>query len=40
MGRHLAKLPVDPGLGKMLVYGAVFKCLDPCLTVAAAIADR
>lgn len=29
LGRHLACLPMDPRLGKMLLMGVVFKCLDP-----------
>jgi len=36
LGRHLASLPVDPGLGKMLFLGVIFKCLDPVLTIVAA----
>ena len=40
LGKHLANLPVDPGIGKMLIYAAMFGCLDPCLTVAAALSDR
>jgi len=35
LGRHLASLPVDPKIGKMLLMGAVFSCLDPVLTIAA-----
>ena len=27
LGRHLARLPVHPRLGKMLVYGTLFGCL-------------
>lgn len=36
LGRHLAHLPVEPTLGKMILMGAIFGCLDPCLTLAAA----
>lgn len=39
-GRHLATLPVDPKVGKMLLMGAVFQCLGPALTIAAALAHR
>ncbi|KAK9676403.1 hypothetical protein RND81_11G074700 [Saponaria officinalis] len=35
LGRHLAKLPVDLLLGKMMLYGAIFGCLSPILSVAA-----
>lgn len=39
-GCHLAKLPVDPKVGKMLLMGAVFQCLGPALTIAAGLAHR
>jgi hypothetical protein len=34
LGRHLAVLPVDPRLGKLLVLGAVLGCLAPVLVSA------
>jgi ATP-dependent RNA helicase DHX36 len=37
LGYHLAKMPVDPQTGKMLLFGAVFSCLDPILTIAASL---
>jgi ATP-dependent RNA helicase DHX29 len=37
LGVHLAKLPLDVRLGKMLIFGALFRCLDPILTIAAAL---
>lgn len=40
LGCHLAKLPVDPKVGKMLLMGAVFQCLGPALTIAAGLAHR
>eukprot|EP00250_Pteridium_aquilinum_P019840 c24596_g1_i1 orf=694-3741(-) len=40
LGRHLATLPVDPRIGKMLLMGAVFQCLGPALTIAAALGHR
>ncbi|KAG0493444.1 hypothetical protein HPP92_004438, partial [Vanilla planifolia] len=40
LGRHLAMLPVEPKLGKMLIYGAIFNCLDPILTVVAGLSVR
>jgi HrpA-like RNA helicase len=40
LGRHLALLPVDVHIGKMLIFGALFGCLDPMLSVAAAMAGR
>ena len=29
LGKHLARLPVDVRLGKMLIFGALFHCIDP-----------
>ncbi|KAI0507938.1 hypothetical protein KFK09_014066 [Dendrobium nobile] len=40
LGRHLAILPVEPKLGKMLIFGAIFRCLDPILTVVAGLSVR
>ncbi|KAL6011533.1 hypothetical protein ACLOJK_001981 [Asimina triloba] len=40
LGRHLSMLPVEPKLGKMLLYGAIFNCLDPILTVVAGLSVR
>lgn len=40
LGQLLAMLPVEPKLGKMLVYGSIFKCLDPILTVVAGLSVR
>ena len=39
-GRNLSMLPVEPKLGKMLILGAIFKCLDPVMTVAAGLSVR
>lgn len=35
LGRILARLPLDPRLGKMLVLGAIFSCADPLAVIAA-----
>ncbi|KPA82180.1 ATP-dependent RNA helicase-like protein [Leptomonas pyrrhocoris] len=35
LGEYLAKLPCDPRIGKMIIVGAVLRCLDSVLTVAA-----
>jgi len=40
LGHHLAELPVDARLGKMMLYGAMFSCLDPILTIAAGVGFR
>ena len=37
MGRLLSKLPTDVHLGKFLLTAALFRCLDPALTIAAAL---
>jgi HrpA-like RNA helicase len=37
LGKYLAKLPVDCRLGKMLVYGALFKCFSTTVTIVAAL---
>ncbi|XP_068740703.1 3'-5' RNA helicase YTHDC2-like isoform X2 [Montipora capricornis] len=40
LGRHLADLPLNPQLGKMVLYSVVLKCLDPVVIVACALAYR
>jgi hypothetical protein len=40
LGFHLATLPVDPRVGKMMIYGALFQCTDPALTIAASMSAR
>ncbi|XP_022748669.1 DExH-box ATP-dependent RNA helicase DExH7, chloroplastic isoform X3 [Durio zibethinus] len=35
LGHHLAKLPVDVLIGKMLLYGGIFGCLSPVLSISA-----
>ncbi|CAB1335264.1 unnamed protein product [Coregonus sp. 'balchen'] len=37
LGRMLAHLPVDLHLGKMIVLGHVFGCLEECLIIAASL---
>ncbi|NWZ57145.1 TDRD9 helicase, partial [Haliaeetus albicilla] len=37
LGRVLAQLPVDLHLGKLIVLGHVFGCLEECLIIAAAL---
>lgn len=39
-GRHLCNIPLDPNIGKMLLMGSIFQCLNPALTIAAALAYR
>ena len=40
MGRLLSKLPTDVHLGKFLLMATLFHCLDPALTVAAALSSK
>ena len=40
LGRVLARLPVQPVFGKLIVLGVIFKCLDPMLIVSAASGER
>ncbi|KAG2088237.1 P-loop containing nucleoside triphosphate hydrolase protein [Suillus cothurnatus] len=40
LGRHISMLPVDLRLGKMLVLGTIFQCLDPILTVVACLSSK
>ncbi|XP_037609310.1 ATP-dependent RNA helicase DHX29 [Sebastes umbrosus] len=40
LGHHLASLPVNVKIGKMLIYGAILGCLDPIATIAAAISEK
>ncbi|RFU25629.1 hypothetical protein B7463_g10703, partial [Scytalidium lignicola] len=35
LGRHLSMIPADLRCGKLMVYGAMFGCLDACATIAA-----
>jgi ATP-dependent RNA helicase DHX29 len=37
---HLAQLPVDAHLGKLLLLGAILGCLAPALSCAACLAHR
>lgn len=40
IGHHLSRLPVEPKLGKMLVFGAIFNCLSPIMTIVARLTSR
>lgn len=40
LGRLLASLPVHPALGKMIVLGIIFRCLDPMIILGAAAHER
>ena len=40
LGKLLVELPVDPRLGKMIIFGLLLKCLDPVLVIAASLAYK
>ena len=40
LGKHLAALPVDIGVGRLILYGALFRCAQPILLIAAALSDK
>ncbi|EDU48477.1 ATP-dependent RNA helicase A [Pyrenophora tritici-repentis] len=40
LGRHMSMIPADLRLGKLLVYGATFGCLDAALTIASVLTAR
>lgn len=40
LGLQLARLPLDVFLGKLILLGAVFKCLDMAITVAAILSSK
>ncbi|OLN86335.1 ATP-dependent RNA helicase DHX29 [Colletotrichum chlorophyti] len=40
LGHQLARLPLDVFLGKLILMGAVFQCLDMAITVAAILSSK
>lgn len=40
LGMQLAKLPLDVFLGKLIIYGCFFKCLDVCVSIAAIMSSK
>ena len=40
LGRVLAELPLDVRLGKLVVLGHAFGCLEECLVIAASLANK
>ena len=40
LGQHLSMIPADLRCGKLVIYGATFGCLEPCLTIAAILTAR
>lgn len=37
LGLHLARLPMDPQSGKMILLSSIFSCVDPITSVAASL---
>ncbi|PGH00918.1 hypothetical protein AJ79_08073 [Helicocarpus griseus UAMH5409] len=35
LGRYIAMIPTDLRLAKLMIYGAIFGCVESCLTIAA-----
>lgn len=40
LGRQLAKLPLDVFLGKLILLGSLFRCLDAAVTIAAIVSSK
>lgn len=40
LGQQLAKLPLDVHLGKLILFGCIFRCLDLALTLAAILSSK
>ena len=40
LGVHLLDLPLEPCLGKMVLYSVILRCLDPILTIACTLAHK
>ncbi len=40
LGKELARLPVDPRLGRMLIAGREFSCINECLIICSALSVR
>lgn len=40
LGHHLAALPLDVRIGKLILFGAIFCCVDSALTIAACLSHK
>ncbi|XP_033149949.1 LOW QUALITY PROTEIN: ATP-dependent DNA/RNA helicase DHX36 [Drosophila busckii] len=40
LGMHLAKMPIDPQMGKMMLMSTLFRCWDPISSAAAALSYK
>jgi ATP-dependent RNA helicase DHX57 len=40
LGQHLSGIPADARIGKLLIFGTIFGCLDAALTISACMSER
>lgn len=40
LGDRLARLPLDVHLGKLILFGCIFQCVDVCVTIAAILSSK
>ncbi|KAF9159217.1 hypothetical protein DFQ26_006804 [Actinomortierella ambigua] len=40
LGRHMADIPADLRVAKMLIFGSIFRCLEPILVVASCMSVK
>eukprot|EP00053_Salpingoeca_punica_P017114 m.163705 g.163705 ORF g.163705 m.163705 type:complete len:1485 (-) comp17116_c0_seq1:220-4674(-) len=40
LGSHIAQMPADVRVSKLLLFGAILRCVDPILTIAACMSYR
>ncbi|KAI8622119.1 P-loop containing nucleoside triphosphate hydrolase protein [Chytriomyces sp. MP71] len=40
LGRHVASLPADLRIAKMMIFGSIFRCIGPVLTIAAILSSK
>lgn len=40
LGNHLAQMPIDCQLGKMVLYSILFRCIDPVITIVSALSVK
>merc|ERR1711871_36050 len=40
LGFHLAALPINPRIGKLILYAVLMGCLEPILTIAAMVTAK
>jgi HrpA-like RNA helicase len=40
LGAYLSMIPADLRCGKLLIYGSLFECVEPCLTIAAILTTK